>query len=654
LIQKAEQNGCVGVVLCDCGGTLRNNLDFDKLQQLPGVIAVEFSSKFCRREDCAKAIDSLSRKKANRIVVGACDQQVFDKNLQHAIDKQGLNRGLVWCVNIREQCAWVTKQQKPATDKAMQILTAAVRRMATASPISAKATAVNQNVLVIGYDAGAMQTAVGLSQLGHQVTMVTNGKSLGAPASEMPQLYAYLSDDPASSESLVRDRVDRLKGCINNSSNISIKAGAILKSVQGQLGNFTALIDSRGTEEKLSAGAVVLAAGAANNKYELAVLIKGREIPRRIAIVIDIGGEQGPVVSAQVLSAALLLAERYGAEVKLYCHNVRVATMGLEGLYRHARQAGVVVVKYESPPDIIKKGRKTVVRVEEPTIGEQVEEEFDLVITADTHHPANGDNKLAVLIKALRPGPEGALQADNIWLLATKTNRQGIFTTGPVPGADEIRDVQADGLTAANQIHELLKNKQIEVFDDAAVVDKDKCVLCLTCVRVCPYGAVSIDTEEEAASISQVSCRRCGICAAQCPAAAIQLPQYTDTQISAEIGDKPQITVFACENSAFPAATAAGINGCEYDARIRLIRVPCAGRVEPRQVLQALELGAQKVMILGCHPESCQYLDGSTRAQKRTQRLVDTLKKAAIVGKQVVFGQLASVEPGKFIEYVKE
>ncbi len=640
-------------MLCDCGGTLRNNLDFDKLQQLPGVTAVEFSSKFCRREDCVKAIDSLSRKKAERIVVGACDRQVFDKNLQLAIDKCGLNRGLVWCVNIREQCAWVTKKQKPATDKAMQILAAAVRRIATASPISAKTTDVNQNVLVVGCDAGAMQTAVGLSQLGHKVTMITNGKSLGAPASEMPQLYAYLSDNPASSEDLVRDRVDKLIGCINKNRNINIKSGAILKSVQGEFGNFTALIDSRGTEEKLTAGAVVLGTCATNNKYELASLLKGRDIPRRIAIVIDTAGEQGPVVSAQVLSAAQLLAERYGADVKLYCHNVRVAAMGLEDLYRHAREAGVVVVKYESLPTITRKSRKTAVRVEEPTIGGEVEEEFDLVFTADIPK-LNGDNKLAGLIKFLRPGPEGALQADNIWLLATKTNRQGIFTTGPVPGADEFRDVQADGLTAANEIHELLKNKQIEVFDDAAVVDKDKCVLCLTCVRVCPYGAVNIDTEEEAASISQVTCRRCGICAAQCPAAAIQLPQYTDTQIAAEVGEKPQITVFACENSAFPAATAAGINGCEYDANVRLIRVPCAGRVEPRQVLAALELGAQKVMILGCHPESCQYLDGSSRAQKRTQRLVDTLKKAGIDGKQVVFGQLASVEPGKFIEYVKE
>jgi hypothetical protein len=63
LIQKAEHNSSVGVVLCDCGGTLRNNLDFKKLQQLPGVIAVEFSSKFCQKEDCIKAIDVVCSKK---------------------------------------------------------------------------------------------------------------------------------------------------------------------------------------------------------------------------------------------------------------------------------------------------------------------------------------------------------------------------------------------------------------------------------------------------------------------------------------------------------------------------------------------------------------------------------------------------------------
>ena len=163
-----------------------------------------------------------------------------------------------------------------------------------------------------------------------------------------------------------------------------------------------------------------------------------------------------------------------------------------------------------------------------------------------------------------------------------------------------------------------------------------------------------IDVDKNEISISAVACQRCGICAVQCPAGAIQLPRYTDEQITAEVGDKPDIAVFACENSAYPAATAAGIDGSQYKSSVRLIRVPCAGKVDPRQVLQTLENGAKKVIILGCHLENCQYISGSTRAAKRIERMNNALEKVGLDKKRVVFGQLASMESNKFLEFVKD
>ncbi|MHC4571504.1 MAG: hydrogenase iron-sulfur subunit [Planctomycetota bacterium] len=658
MIQKVEQNSDIGVVLCDCGGTLRDRLDFEKLQkyleQLPEVRTVKVSSKFCQQKECTKIIESISKKQATSVLIGACDEKVFEKNLRQALANEVLNQGLLWCVNIREHCSWVTNKPKAATDKAKEILTAAIRRVKLATAIKSKKTSVNQDVLVLGGGVAAMQTAIGLSQLGHKVTLVTKGESLGGPVVEMPELYAYAAPNSCDAEALVKSRADELIGQVTNDKRIRVETDASLKSIVGEFGNFTAVVGSNGTERKATAGAIVLANGSAPRKSELAELIHNSEgVPKRIAIMLDIFGEQSRAVSAQVLSAAELLVKHFGAEVKLYCHNIRVATMGLESLYRRAREAGVVVVKYESPPVISEQGAKKVVHVVEPGIGYEVSEEFDQVIMADT--VAAGDNgELPSLIEGLWPGPEGTLQADNIWLLPTKTSREGIFVAGSTPETDGLRDAQADGLATANQIHELLKNKQIEVLDDAAVVDDDKCVLCLTCMRMCPHGAVSIDVDNKAASVSVIECQRCGICAAHCPAGAIQLPRYTDEQIAAEIGDKPQTTVFACENSAYPAATAVGVGGFEYAANIRLIRVPCAGKVDGRDVLRALECGAEKVLILSCHPESCQYLDGSSRAIKRTERLNNMLEKAGVDKKRVVFGPLASIEPGKFLEYVKE
>jgi heterodisulfide reductase subunit A-like polyferredoxin/coenzyme F420-reducing hydrogenase delta subunit len=658
VIKKIEQNGDVGVVLCDCGGTLRDQLDFEKLQkhleQLPAVTAVSCSSKFCRQKDCTKAIERIAKKQTKRLVIGACDEEVFDKSLRQMIADGTLNEGLLWCVNIREHCGWVTSKPTAATNKAKEILTAAVRRVTLAKEIKSKKATVNQDVLVLGAGPAAMQTAVGLSQLGHKVNLVTKEDSLGGQTAETPGLYAYLASDRCEAEALVKSRVGELVGRVIDDKQIAVQTDASLKSIKGEFGNFNAVVNSNGTEESFTAGAIVLAADSTHREPELAKIIyDGEDIPKRVAIIIDVIAEQGKAVSAQVLSAAEVLVKQFGTEVKLYCHNVRVATAGLENLYRRAREGGVVILKYESLPVISERGTKKQVCVQEPTTGYEVSEEFDRVIMADALTAGDNDGLLSS-IEGLRAGPEGTLQADNVWLLPTKTNREGIFVAGSAGGTDELRTAQGDGLAAANQIHELLKDRQTEVLDDAAIVDDDKCVLCLTCMRICPHSAVSVDIDNKAALVSSLVCQRCGICAAQCPADAIELPRYTDEEIAAEVGDKPKLTVFACENSAYPAATAAGLSGLKYAADIRLIRIPCAGKVDPREILQALECGADKVMILGCHPESCQYLHGSTRAARRVEWLNSALEKAGVDGKRVVWGPLASVEPGKFLEYVKK
>lgn len=660
MIKKAEQiKGDVGIVLCDCAGTLSSRLDFDLLAEhlsgLAEVATVKLCSQFCQQNDCAKAIKFLFQKKkqTQRLIIGACDRDIFDNILRQAIQGANLNEGLLWSVNIREHCAWIAKTAESATDKAKESLTAAVRWIQMASAIKSSKTNVNQNVLVLGGTVAAMQTAGTLSQLGHPVTLVESSEKLGSASAQTPELYGYVASDCSQAEALVQSRVQQLTQQLKIDKQIHVQTSSTLKSLQGEFGNFTAVVTSNGTEQKLSAGAIVLAPGSTTKKSELAELLhNGKEAPKRVAIVMDTSGEQDKRVSAQVLSAAEALAKRFGAEVKLYCHNIRVAATGMEALYRRAREAGVVIIKYESPPTISDKDSKKVVCVQEPLIGYQVDEEFDLVIIADS--PTANTNELLNIIEGLRPGPAGDLQADNVWLLPTKSNREGIFVVGSASDTDELRDAQTDGLATANEIHELLKNKQIEILDDAAVVDGDKCVLCLTCMRICPHAAISIDVDNKAASVSAVTCQRCGICAAECPTGAIQLPRYTDEQVAAELGDKPQITIFACENSAYPAATAAAINGLQWEQQAQLIRVPCAGKVDPRDVLRALECGAQKVMILGCHLESCKNLSGSTRTAKRIERLNNALEKAGFDKQRVIFGQLASVEPHKFIEYVSD
>lgn len=661
------------VVLCDCGSALRQRLDFEwlekQLAQDPSVAEVAMCSHFCDTTKCSATIKALYKTGARRLVVAACDPQVFRDQLTRAGSSNGFADGLWWPVNIREHCGYVTADKKTATQKAFDMIKAALRRLAQSEPVKSIELDINQDVLVVGGGVAGMQTALALGQLGHRVCLLDKADKLGGLVASQPQFYGYLADGPAEATATAVRVVTYLIEQLNNSRKVTVHTKTRLLSVQGQFGNFSATASSNGSRQQLAAGALVLASNPCGSfpfgrfglgnpftTVDMARLYERMEmgeIPSRVAIVLDVLGQHGRAVSAQALSAAELLASRFGARVKLLASSIRVAADGLEALYRRVRRAGAVVVKFDTPPVITENARKVTITYQDPTAGAEITEDFDLLVMADA---APAKDAFAGVISQLRRGPQ-ALQCDNVWLVPIETNRKGIYVVGSAAGNSELRQALAEGLAAANHIHSALASKQIELSDDAAAVDGHKCVLCLTCLRICPHGAVSIDTVNKAAAVSAVACRRCGTCAAECPAGAIQLPRYTDLQTGAELSNGQvagRIVIFACENSALTAASAAGLAGSEYNHQVRLIRVPCAGKVDARQILAVLAGGAAKVKVLGCHPESCRYLTGSSRAEKRIQRIGQLLEKCGLDKSRVFFGGLAALEPARFLQLVEE
>jgi len=83
---------------------------------------------------------------------------------------------------------------------------------------------------------------------------------------------------------------------------------------------------------------------------------------------------------------------------------------------------------------------------------------------------------------------------------------------------------------------------------------------------------------------------------------------------------EPRIVAFACNWCSYPAADAAGISKMQYPPNARIIRVMCAGRIHPAFVLKALELGADGVLVSGCHDADCHYLFGAKRAAEQFEK----------------------------------
>jgi F420-non-reducing hydrogenase iron-sulfur subunit len=80
---------------------------------------------------------------------------------------------------------------------------------------------------------------------------------------------------------------------------------------------------------------------------------------------------------------------------------------------------------------------------------------------------------------------------------------------------------------------------------------------------------------------------------------------------------EPVIVGFLCGWCACRAADSAGVARLAYAPNVRPIQVPCSSRVDPEMVLTAFSEGADGVLIVGCHPGSCHYVDGNIKALKR-------------------------------------
>ena len=89
-----------------------------------------------------------------------------------------------------------------------------------------------------------------------------------------------------------------------------------------------------------------------------------------------------------------------------------------------------------------------------------------------------------------------------------------------------------------------------------------------------------------------------------------------------------------------------------YSSKVSIVPVPCAGRVDPVHLLRALQAGAEKVLILGCHEQACKYIHGISRARARLERLRGQLVQLGLDPDCVQIGTLMATDAGRFVDFV--
>jgi len=117
---------------------------------------------------------------------------------------------------------------------------------------------------------------------------------------------------------------------------------------------------------------------------------------------------------------------------------------------------------------------------------------------------------------------------------------------------------------------------------------------------------------------------------------------------------EPRIVGFLCNWCSYAGADLAGTSRTQYPPNVRIIRVPCSGRVDPLFVLKALQDGADGVMVLGCHPGDCHYQQGNYIAQRRYALMHRLLEFIGVESGRLYVDWVSASEGKKFAQIVTE
>jgi F420-non-reducing hydrogenase iron-sulfur subunit len=110
---------------------------------------------------------------------------------------------------------------------------------------------------------------------------------------------------------------------------------------------------------------------------------------------------------------------------------------------------------------------------------------------------------------------------------------------------------------------------------------------------------------------------------------------------------KPKIVAIVCNWCTYAGADLAGISRIQYPPNVRIIRVPCTGRINPFYIVKALQEGADGVLVSGCHPGECHYISGNLVARRKFATLKSFLNYIGMEGDrfaQIIKGVTAKVK----------
>ncbi len=665
-----------GVIFCSCNNTIK--LDFERLKQIiqehyhPDTIIL--TNTLCLGKEKENLLKMINEQNYTGILIAACSENIFQGIFQQKSTMP--SETLLEVVDLREECK--SQSSELGLAKAVSMIGTSLFKLGKLKVLDKIQQEIEEPVAVIGNGLSLLRVVENLYNLGVRVMAISPG------AIEETTHPEARSINTAGTRAKLKQKFQKAK-------TVEILEQVDDVHVSGRIGKFQVQIQ-RGEEITMyHAGLLVFASDGEEYKpLDLSQYGYGRfeqvktqgEIfgelhektafqGQNIVIANCIGSRDEtlgrPYCSAYCCDQGISLARdltRKGANVTI-CYMADVRSLFFnEEEYRQARLEGVEFLRAGlGDIDADTSSDRLKVTIEDTLSGKILEKCADQVILSCALLASPFLRDIAQRLE-LEIKEGGFLKELYSKLKATETKLPGVFVcesvVQPLPLTEILKSADAVAF-------KVLKSLQAEYIrtNATAQVDKDLCVGCELCVKHCPRQAITTIVEDDQlkVEVDPTICQGCALCQTLCLTGAIQLTNYEDEMLSGQIKvaidawksltSTPLILNIACRECGYCAIDHGHLSGIEIPEHTLTIQVPCAARVSPLDLLIALDIGADAILVISCPEENCHMQEGSHTARLHVHFVKNILQQIGQNPNRVEIIQLCAAEADKYASKLK-
>lgn len=231
----------IGVFVCWCGSNIAATVDVHKVAEAlgkePGVVFSTDYQYMCSQAGQELIQDAIREHSLTGVVICSCSPRMHENTFRKTVEKAGLNPYLLEIANIREQCSWIHKDKREATEKAVILGRAAIAKVQLNAPLTSGTSPVKKRALVIGGGIAGIQTALDIAEAGFPVDIVEKKPTIGGKMTQIDKTFPTLD---CAACILTPKMVDAAQN-----ENIRIFSYSEVQAVKGFVGNFHVTIKKK-------------------------------------------------------------------------------------------------------------------------------------------------------------------------------------------------------------------------------------------------------------------------------------------------------------------------------------------------------------------------------------------------------------------------